>query len=124
MNSTEEREHLPALPLAPAVPRPQRRLLRGQAETAVVRALTAQRERYCQSGSRVSLCLTQDELAEQLGLVRETPTDRRRAVWTLQQTIWRVNSKLAAQDLIIASLHSSLGPPRYAIFRLHEIWAS
>lgn len=110
--------------LQPLCAIPERRLRLGPTEAAVVQALVAQRERARQSGSGVALCLTQDALAAQLGLLQQTPADRRRAVWTLQQTIWRVNSKLAAQGLIIASVHSSLGPPSYALFRIPEIWAS
>ena len=123
MHETEGEEHLPALPLVPAVSRPSRQLRFGRTEGEVVRVLLAQRERYCQSGSQESLCLTQDELAKQLGLPCETPAALHQAVRTLRQTIWRVNPKLATHDLIIASVHV-WGSPRYAIFHLQEMWAA
>lgn len=123
MNTVELGTHLPALPLAPAVPLPQRRLRFGRAETKVVQVLLAQRERACQSISRASLCLPQDILLEQLGLPKDTPAAHRLAVRTLRQTIWRVNPKLATQNLIIASVHC-LGEPHYALFVLQEVWVA
>lgn len=111
-----------ALPLAPTNSRQERRLLRGATEQAVVRILMEQRARYCQSNGQVSLCLTQEELAKQLGLPYETHEERQRAGEMIRVTIWRVNPKLAAHNLVIANLHFlSLG--RFAIFHLQEVWA-
>lgn len=114
---------LPALPLASAGVRYERRLLRGASEQAVVRVLAEQRERYCQSGGQVPLSLTLDDLAVQLGLPLGTLADRQRTGWSLKQAVSRVNGKLLTQDLTIVSLHSTLGGLRYALFRLSEIGA-
>lgn len=123
MVSHEMGTHLPALPLASTEVRQERRLLRGASEQAVVRVLVAQRDRYCQSNGQGSLCLTQDALLGQLGLVGKTPEARRQAVRALRQTIWRVNPKLATQNLIIAVLHC-FGQNQYAIFSLEEVWVA
>ncbi len=123
MVNREMETPLSALPLAPGGFRQKRRLLRGSSEQAVVQVLLAQRERHCQSNGQVSLCLTQDELLAQLGLAGQTPEAHRLAVRTLRQIIWRVNPKLATQNLIIAGLHC-FGQLQYAIFSLHEVWVS
>ena len=111
MGSREVDPRLPPLPLAPAA-RHERRLLRGQAEQAVLRALTEQRERYCQSNGRTPLCLSLSDLAEQTGI---EPAN-------LLRTISRLNAKLPALDYTITHLRSGLGPLGYALFQVPEVW--
>lgn len=121
MCSTERIGSLPALRPTPLLGGTQRRLRLGRMEAAVVQLLLAQRERSSQQGSHVPLALTVEALAEQLGLAYETPAERQRVARHLQQTIWRANAKLAAQDLTIASLYA-LGQGSYAIFGVSELW--
>jgi hypothetical protein len=121
MNTIELMTYLPMQPLAPAQIGTEWRVRLGKLEAELVGVLLAQREHACQSGSHASLCLTQDALAAQLRLPYATPAERQRAVWTLQQTIWRVNPKLAVHDLVIVRLYF-LGVARYALFQLQEVW--
>lgn len=124
MGSTELGAHLPTLQLVSSSGGARCRLRLGRRETAVVEALLAQRERSSLSRGQIPLCLTLDELAARLGLSCETPADARRAKRTLLKALWRVSSKLAAEELMIASLHTSLGVLGWAVFHLSEVWAS
>lgn len=91
-----------------------RRLRLGGAEEAIVQALVHQRERYCQTGGQVPLCLSLPLLAAHLGLPQEKPKN-------LQRIISRVNPKLAAHGWTIAWLQSGAGARGYALFCTSEV---
>lgn len=90
---------------------PQRQLRLGPTEAAVVQALLTQRERHRLSGGQAPLCLSVDELAACTG----------KPPGTVRRTISRVNVKLLTQSITIVSLHSVLGPLRYALYKLAEV---
>lgn len=103
--------------LQPLCALPLRRLRLGPMEAAVVQALLAQREQFCQTKGASPLCLSLTALAQRVGL---PPANLRRM-------ISRLNGKLAAQQLVIACLHANtaVGQMGYALFRLPEIaWMS
>jgi hypothetical protein len=127
MVESKREQSLEVLSVRPAASLPQQRKQRkrrrqfGEQGDPIVQALLDQREHSCQTEGCAPLSLTLDDLASHLGLAHETPVERRRLARNLQTTIFRANTKLAKQELTIASLYA-LGQWSYAIFRFSEIW--